>query len=343
MMLLNRYLAMLVVVVLAGRSAVHAQTPPAELPTTPDVTEVLAIEPADSLLGRYRIVFRTAAPLPLPSDNAPTMSFELGDQPVFLTDNRDSSMLHIGYLRQRPHGRLALRPTTAGGGLEAGRDPQALIVDADALLAVARPRHGAFEAAHVVRSEGVIDLIDAWSRSQAVVVARLVRFEPRIDRNDVWEASYEVTDVLRGPQKSEYPRQLVLEATAAARISEVGVKFVVFLQQERAGAALTNRLVAAVRLWWPDRDYVLTFLTGWFAPLGEKGRMSMQQRRAYLFRSLFSPAPEVRRTAAVQLRRDSGGGTRAFTKDERELIRRATQQEPSAVVKADLDQLAKQF
>lgn len=265
--------------------------------------EVLAVEPADSTFGAYRIVFTTVTPLPPESNALPGQGFMLDDQNVTLPPGQGGELLHFGYFQQLPKGETAMLRTGLTVGQPGGQGSSTLQVEVRKLLAASRPRNGEYEPPHMRRSDVSVDLVTQWADAELVCVARYVRLNSDPDDKSLWQMHFESQgEPLRGPAAGAN-KTLVFRSTTVPAWYEIGAKYVVFARLLPNTQRIDPREHVGIRIWRPDHDPVLEFiphLDKYWPP--SKARQDPKAREA-LMATLKSPAPEVRLTAALALTR----------------------------------------
>lgn len=272
--------------------------------TPAKLREVIAVEPADSTFGAYRLVFTTDKPLPPPSDASPGQAFFLDDQKVTIPPYAPNEMTHFGYFEKLPAVAMAALRTGTSFELTRGGEPAGkLPVDVAALLAKSRPKDGEFEAPHVRRSDQSVDLVPQWADAELVCVARFVRLNSDPDDKTLWQMHFEPQgEPLRGPAAA-MSKTLVFRSEKVPAWYEIGAKYVVFSRLLAGTQRIDPREHVGIRIWWPENDPVLGFLKqadACWPP--SKARQDPKAREA-LMAALKSPAPEVRLASALALTR----------------------------------------
>jgi len=272
--------------------------------TLATLREVIAVEPADSTFGAYRLVFTTDKPLPPASNAGFSQGFFLDDQKVTLTPHAPEGTTHSGYFEKLPAAATATLRTGDSPELARGGEPASkLPVDVKTLLAKARPKDGEFEAPHIRRSDASVDLVPQWADAELVCVARFVRLNSDPDDRTLWQMHFEPQgEPLRGPAAA-MSKTLVFRSEKVPDWYEIGAKYVVFSRLLTGTQRIDPREHVGIRIWWPEDDPVLGFVkqadTYW-PP--SKAKQDPKAREA-LTAALKSPAPEVRLTAALALTR----------------------------------------
>jgi hypothetical protein len=330
--------------VLAIAAAALAAAPPAAcaaLADAPALDRVVAVEAADSPLGRYRIVFSVTAPLPAPRGGAGGPMLTLGAQPARLPgDPRDRTLL-FAYVDELPAGRTALRLASPWPGARDAAGPSEIAFDARSLLERSRPVAGAPEPAHVRRSvgEGVVDVWSASAEADVVLVGRFERGAAAAGALGTWSIGFAAGQVIRAPAGLVLPERLTFALATPPHLYELGARYLLFARQGPDGGLDAGHLVA-VRLWWPGDDFVLDFVLkrGAIGDLGAAGPAERADARKLLIDALGSPAAEVRLAAAADLRRHAGADM-ALTADEADRLREIAAAEPVDAVRAAMESL----
>lgn len=299
---------------------------------------VLAIEDAQSVFGRYRVVFKTATPLPPARDASIGPRFHLGDRPITLPPYGPNGTLLFGYVDEIPKGSVAFTVTNAVPGDSASSQ---IVVDAEAMLGHSRPAPGEFEASHVRRSEDVVDLWQAWNDADVVFNGSFVRRDADPRDRTLWALQFKVEEVLRDSGKGTPAPQVTFETRHVPEHYEIGARYLVFARVDAASGTIDPRPHVAVRIWWPTDDSVTGFVRTrvTLGDLTHADEALERRARSFLMGALASPAAEVRRTAAAELLRLPGHAL-ALTPDEVNALRGRIVREPSPVVRRALQDLA---
>lgn len=321
-----------------------AVSAPAQISAAPQVTieSVVAVEEADGIYGRYRIVFTTRDRLPPPRDSLPDPAFVLDGDPVVLPPGSDrSATLHFGYFNELPSGRATLRAVFPFGP----DDLKPLVlsqvdVDAAAMLARARPAPGEVEGSHIRRSPAVVDLWEQWTTADVVFAGTFVRND--IDQRDknIQQRIFRVDEILRPGSGVSIGETPMFHAGSPAEVYELGGTYVVFASADPTLKGVDPDRYVAVRIWWPDADFVTEFLKR-RAALGDLAHSDQTTRQlavAFLTDELSSPAAEARRSAARELLRLLPARV-ALAPEQVDLVRRRLLSEPSPEVRAAFSEL----
>ncbi len=333
----NRGRAVAVSALLVGLALAMPRSVVADESESPvKIVRVLAVEPSDSAVGRYRIVFEVDRPLPAPRGAMPGVGFWLDRQAVKLPqDPRDQTLL-FGYFDELPDKAAVLRAMRIGRPeVDAPAGPETAVVDARTLLATARPRGGEYEASFIRRSADVLDLLSAWNSASVVIVGKFVRRDTAREEPSKTRLAFVVEKVIRGdgfrPGQTEE-----FISTSREHQLETGARYVLFVSKSARGGHDFNW----VRIWWPERDDVLQFVER-IAAMGDISGADAANRdkaRPILVEGLSSPAAEVRRTAAATLARAPFAGQR-LTREQTAMLRGRVASEPSPEVKQAMEQL----
>jgi hypothetical protein len=329
--------------VLAIAAAALAAAPPAAcaaLADAPALDRVLAVEDADSPLGRYRIVFTVTAPLPAPRGGTGEAFLTLGERTLRLPGDPRNATTLFAYVDDLPAGRSALRlAAPAPAARRAGRTSE-IAFDARALLERSRPAQGVPEAAHVRRSVGAVaDVWAQWTAADVAVVARFERGAATPAAPETWSIGFAVEEVLRAPRGLAVSERISFALATPPSAYELGARYLLFARRT-AGAALDPHHLVAVRLWWPGEDLVLAFVRS-RAAIGDLAGAAPALRtdaRRLLVDALRSPAAEVRLAAAADLRRHAGADV-VLTADEADRLREIAAGEPVDAVRAAMESL----
>jgi hypothetical protein len=308
----------------------NARAQSARTPTVV-IQSVLAVEQADAIDGRYLIIFTTREALPAPKSSRPDPIFQLGDQPLTVRrPYRAQQTLHFGYFDQLPDGPRALQALYPLGADDLHPIILSQIqVNAPELLARSKPARGGFEPSYIVRSAEPANLWQAWTGADTVCVATFIRND--IDQNDkaVQQRYFQVVERLRGAATPT--DSVLLHRTSPNQEFELGARYVLFLKSNRG--AVDPDHYTAVRIWWPQNDFVLSFLSA----RASIAAADVPALRDFLVQELTTnPAADVRFSAATELLALKDVPQTAA---QIQTIQSRAALEPSASVKSVMDRL----
>ncbi len=244
------------------------------------VERLHAVEEAGSPLGAYRLVFSVSEPLPAPSGRGIPPRFSLDGQPLELPGDPGERTLLFAYCDILPRGRVMLR--VGDPFVPIGEHPGIAVAPLDMLAGA--PQRG-YEAPHIQRSVGeMVDVLAAF-QVEAPSVGMLVRCEA------AGEAQFRLFFQLE-QEADAAPRELLSSLPVSAL--ELGARYLVFAGGEA-------QLDAAMRIWWPEKDGLLDFVSALASQPEGAPLLEQPAVQNLLLKSLSSPVAELRYTAARAL------------------------------------------
>jgi hypothetical protein len=332
------------IVLIAALVLVNFRVPLARAQVASDkveITAVVAVEEARSPYGPFRVVFELGAPLPAATDGRGEPEFFLGPEHLRIPPGNEVGTQIIAYCDRVPPKQTTLRAAWPLAGPD-GRGPIASEMPCDPadLLRHSRPARGQYEAPHIRRAAGPVDLLRSWTDADVAAVATFIRFDVDPDDKDVRERHFRIDEILHG-DKLQDGATVVLRPSAGLDY-ELGARYLLFLHRTAGGDGVDPTRYVAVRVWWAINDPVLSWVQATAPRLDEldgRDRAAAEKACGVFASALNSPAAPVRYTAAARLTSLVSRGT-DLSATQRNLILARLAGEPDAAVKAALRELS---